>query len=97
MGESGADRVRGGGAVMPGDERATAGMACSGPQLGRLVKAQDYLMWREQLRRYRGGWLTVAGGSAGSGDGSAGAGAAGDSAHAAFPFMPLRRKSPVGP
>jgi creatinine amidohydrolase/Fe(II)-dependent formamide hydrolase-like protein len=36
------------------------------PEMVNLDQAQDYMMSREQLRRYRRGWLTVPSGSAGS-------------------------------
>jgi creatinine amidohydrolase len=36
------------------------------PEMVNLDLAQDYMMSREQLRRYRRGWLTVPSGSAGS-------------------------------
>ena len=51
---------------MHGDEVDTSIMLFLRPELVNLDLAQDYMMSREQLRRYRRGWLTVPSGSAGS-------------------------------
>jgi len=52
--------------AMHGDEVDTSIMLFLAPDLVNLDLAQDYMMSREQLRRYRRGWLTVPSGSAGS-------------------------------
>jgi creatinine amidohydrolase len=52
--------------AMHGDEVDTSIMLFLAPSLVNLDLAQDYMMSREQLRRYRRGWLTVPIGSAGS-------------------------------
>ena len=52
--------------AMHGDEVDTSIMLFLEPDLVNLDLAQDYMMSREQLRRYRRGWLTVPSGSAGS-------------------------------
>jgi creatinine amidohydrolase len=52
--------------AMHGDEVDTSIMLFLAPDLVNLELAQDYMMSREQLRRYRRGWLTVPSGSAGS-------------------------------
>jgi creatinine amidohydrolase len=52
--------------AMHGDEVDTSIMLFLAPELVNLDLAQDYMMSREQLRRYRRGWLTVPSGSAGS-------------------------------
>lgn len=52
--------------AMHGDEVDTSIMLFLAPELVNLDLAQDYMMSREQLRRYRRGWLTVPMGSAGS-------------------------------
>src|SRR5438132_3738696 len=52
--------------AMHGDEVDTSLMLFLFPDLVNLDQAQDYMMSREQLRRYRRGWLTVPSGSAGS-------------------------------
>lgn len=52
--------------AMHGDEVDTSIMLFLAPALVNLDLAQDYMMSREQLRRYRRGWLTVPIGSAGS-------------------------------
>jgi hypothetical protein len=36
------------------------------PHLVRMDLAEDYMMSRDELRRYRRGWLKVPGGSSGS-------------------------------
>src|SRR3954470_23426688 len=52
--------------AMHGDEVDTSIMLYLAPGMVSLDQAQDYMMSREQLRRYRRGWLTVPSGSAGS-------------------------------
>ena len=52
--------------AMHGDEVDTSIMLFLAPHMVSLDQAQDYMMSREQLRRYRRGWLTVPSGSAGS-------------------------------
>ena len=52
--------------AMHGDEVDTSIMLFLCPEMVSLDQAQDYMMSREQLRRYRRGWLTVPSGSAGS-------------------------------
>ena len=52
--------------AMHGDEVDTSIMLFLAPGMVNLDQAQDYMMSREQLRRYRRGWLTVPSGSAGS-------------------------------
>jgi creatinine amidohydrolase len=52
--------------AMHGDEVDTSIMLYLHPEMVSLDQAQDYMMSREQLRRYRRGWLTVPSGSAGS-------------------------------
>jgi creatinine amidohydrolase len=51
---------------MHGDEVDTSLMLYLAPQLVRVELAQDYMMSREELRRYRRGWLRVPKGSPGS-------------------------------
>ena len=51
---------------MHGDEVDTSLMLYLAPNLVRLELAQDYMMSREELRRYRRGWLRVPKGSPGS-------------------------------
>ena len=51
---------------MHGDEVDTSLMLYLAPHLVRMDLAEDYMMSREELRRYRRGWLKVPGGSAGS-------------------------------
>ncbi len=51
---------------MHGDEVDTSIMLHLAPQLVRMELAEDYMMSRESLRRYRRGWLKVPKGSAGS-------------------------------
>jgi creatinine amidohydrolase len=60
------DLLQGQREAMHGDEVDTSIMLFLRPELVNLDLAQDYMMSREQLRRYRRGWLTVPGGSAGS-------------------------------
>ena len=61
-----ADLLTGQTAPMHGDEVDTSIMLFLAPDMVSLDQAQDYMMSREQLRRYRRGWLTVPSGSAGS-------------------------------
>lgn len=51
---------------MHGDEVDTSLMLYIAPELVRMDLAQDYMMSREELRRYRRGWLRVPRASAGS-------------------------------
>jgi creatinine amidohydrolase len=51
---------------MHGDEVDTSLMLYLAPHLVRMDLAEDYMMSREELRRYRRGWLKVPGDSAGS-------------------------------
>ena len=51
---------------MHGDEVDTSIMLHIAPHLVRMELAQDYMMSREELRRYRRGWLRVTKGSPGS-------------------------------
>ena len=51
---------------MHGDEVDTSLMLYLAPSLVHLELAQDYMMSREELRRYRRGWLRVPKGSPGS-------------------------------
>ena len=51
---------------MHGDEVDTSLMLYLAPALVHLELAQDYMMSREELRRYRRGWLRVPKGSPGS-------------------------------
>jgi len=48
---------------MHGDEVDTSLMLYLAPHLVRMDLAEDYMMSREELRRYRRGWLKVPGGS----------------------------------
>jgi creatinine amidohydrolase len=52
--------------AMHGDEVDTSLMLFIEPRLVRMELAQDYIMSREELRRYRRGWLRVTKGSPGS-------------------------------
>jgi creatinine amidohydrolase len=52
--------------AMHGDEVDTSIMLFLAPHMVKPDIAQDYMMSREQLRRYRRGTLKVPGGSAGS-------------------------------
>lgn len=52
--------------AMHGDEVDTSLMLHLAPDLVRMDLAQDYMMTREQLRRYRRGWQNVPAASAGS-------------------------------
>jgi creatinine amidohydrolase len=51
---------------MHGDEVDTSIMLHLAPELVRMELAEDYMMSREALRRYRRGWLRVPSGSPGS-------------------------------
>jgi creatinine amidohydrolase len=51
---------------MHGDEVDTSIMLYLAPELVRMDLAQDYMMSREELRRYRRGWLRIPKGSPGS-------------------------------
>jgi creatinine amidohydrolase len=51
---------------MHGDEVDTSLMLHLAPELVHMELAQDYMMSRESLRRYRRGWLNVPRESAGS-------------------------------
>ena len=60
------DLLEGQGEPMHGDEVDTSLMLYLAPQLVSMERAQDYMMSREEVRRYRRGWLRVPGGSPGS-------------------------------
>jgi creatinine amidohydrolase len=60
------DLLEGQTGAMHGDEVDTSLMLHLAPELVRLQLAQDYMMSREELRRYRRGWLRVPRASAGS-------------------------------
>jgi creatinine amidohydrolase len=51
---------------MHGDEVDTSLMLYIAPELVDMSLAQDYMMSRDELRRYRRGWLKVPRASAGS-------------------------------
>ena len=51
---------------MHGDEVDTSLLLYLAPELVAVERAQDYMMSREELRRYRRGWLKVPKGSPGS-------------------------------
>jgi creatinine amidohydrolase/Fe(II)-dependent formamide hydrolase-like protein len=51
---------------MHGDEVDTSLMLYLAPQLVRMDLAEDYMMSRDELRRYRRGWLRIPKGSSGS-------------------------------
>jgi creatinine amidohydrolase len=53
-------------APMHGDEVDTSLMLYLAPHLVRMDLAEDYMMSRDELRRYRRGWLKVPRGSSGS-------------------------------
>ena len=61
-----ADLLEGQTEHMHGDEVDTSIMLHIAPECVRMDLAQDYMMSRESLRRYRRGWLRVPKGSAGS-------------------------------
>jgi len=60
------DLLEGQGEPMHGDEVDTSLLLHLAPQLVRLELAQDYMLSREELRRYRRGWLRVPRESSGS-------------------------------
>jgi creatinine amidohydrolase len=51
---------------MHGDEVDTSLMLFIAPHLVRMDLAEDYMMSRDELRRYRRGWLKIPNGSSGS-------------------------------
>ena len=51
---------------MHGDEVDTSLMLFIAPHLVRMDLAEDYMMSRDELRRYRRGWLKIPSGSSGS-------------------------------
>ena len=51
---------------MHGDEVDTSLMLYLAPHLVRMDLAEDYMMSRDELRRYRRGWLRIPSGSSGS-------------------------------
>jgi len=53
-------------APMHGDEVDTSLLLFLAPHLVRMDLAEDYMMSRDELRRYRRGWLKVPKGSSGS-------------------------------
>ena len=60
------DLLEGQSEAMHGDEVDTSIMLHLAPHLVHMELAQDYMMSREELRRYRRGWLRVPKGSPGS-------------------------------
>lgn len=60
------DLLEGQSEPMHGDEVDTSLMLYLAPELVRMELAQDYMLSREELRRYRRGWLRVPKGSPGS-------------------------------
>lgn len=60
------DLLEGQSEPMHGDEVDTSLMLFLAPNLVRMDRAEDYMMSREELRRYRRGWLKVPRGSTGS-------------------------------
>lgn len=60
------DLLEGQGEPMHGDEVDTSLILFIAPHLVALELAQDYMMSRDELRRYRRGWLKVPRGSPGS-------------------------------
>jgi creatinine amidohydrolase len=60
------DLLEGQSEPMHGDEVDTSLLLFLAPELVSLELAQDYMMSREELRRYRRGWLRVPRGSPGS-------------------------------
>jgi creatinine amidohydrolase len=60
------DLLEGQSEPMHGDEVDTSLMLYIAPELVDMEQAQDYMMSREELRRYRRGWLKVPRSSAGS-------------------------------
>lgn len=61
-----ADLLEGQSEPMHGDEVDTSIMLHLAPQLVRMELAEDYMVSRDELRRYRRGWLRVPRGSSGS-------------------------------
>ena len=61
-----ADLLEGQSEPMHGDEADTSIMLYIAPHLVRMELAEDYMVSRESLRRYRRGWLRVPKGSSGS-------------------------------
>jgi creatinine amidohydrolase len=51
---------------MHGDEVDTSLMLFLAPDLVQMDLAEDYMMSRDELRRYRRGWLRIPSGSSGS-------------------------------
>ena len=51
---------------MHGDEVDTSLLLFLAPHLVRMDLAEDYMMSRDEVRRYRRGWLRIPGGSSGS-------------------------------
>jgi creatinine amidohydrolase len=60
------DVLEGQAAPMHGDEVDTSLLLFLAPHLVRMDLAEDYMMSRDELRRYRRGWLRVPRGSSGS-------------------------------
>ena len=60
------DMLEGQSEPMHGDEVDTSLMLFLAPHLVQMDLAEDYMMSRDELRRYRRGWLKVPGGSSGS-------------------------------
>ena len=60
------DMLEGQAAPMHGDEVDTSLLLFLAPHLVQMDLAEDYMMSREELRRYRRGWLKVPKGSSGS-------------------------------
>jgi creatinine amidohydrolase len=60
------DLLEGQAEPMHGDEVDTSLMLYLAPHLVRMDLAEDYMMSRDELRRYRRGWLKIPQGSAGS-------------------------------
>ncbi len=60
------DLLEGQSEPMHGDEVDTSLMLFLAPELVRMDVAEDYMMSREELRRYRRGWLRIPRGSSGS-------------------------------
>jgi creatinine amidohydrolase len=60
------DLLEGQSEPMHGDEVDTSLMLFIAPHLVRMDLAEDYMMSRDELRRYRRGWLRIPSGSSGS-------------------------------
>ena len=60
------DLLEGQSEAMHGDEADTSILLFIAPQMVRMELAEDYMISREALRRYRRGWLRVPKGSSGS-------------------------------